>query len=91
MPVVNADYETVVAACRRCIAYGTQLSGYELTQVIDVVQDAVARQAAAEAQIVLLQAIDATMEGAAMNTAVDTADTAIVAAATLTSNSLADG
>lgn len=88
MAVVNADYQTVLDACRRCLAYGTQLSGLELKNIIAVVQDASARQVIADAQMVLLQAIDG---GATMNTAVDVADTAIVAAATLSVNTRADG
>ena len=88
MAVVNADYQTVLDACRRCLKFGTQLSGDELKQAIDVLQDAASRQSIAEAQLVLLQAIDG---GATMNTAVDTADTAIVAKATLTTNALEDG
>lgn len=88
---VNADYQTVVTACHDALAKGTSLSATQMKLVIDVVRDAVARQGVAEAQIVLLQAIDAVAEGAAMNTAVDTADAAIVAAATLVTNTVADG
>ncbi len=35
-----ADYATVVTACRRCLAHGTNLTGAEVQLVIDVVETA---------------------------------------------------
>ncbi len=40
MAVVSADFATVVAACRRCLAHGTNLTGSEIRLIIDVVQSA---------------------------------------------------
>lgn len=83
MAVVNDDYQTCIDACRRCLMRGTTLTGVELKKIVEVIQDASAKQVTADAQIALLQAIDAVTQGATMNTAVDTADAAIGPAATV--------
>ncbi len=38
MAATSADYATVIAACRRALANGTNLTGAEVQLVIDVVQ-----------------------------------------------------
>ena len=69
MSVSSADYARVVAACRRCLAHGTSLSGDEIRLVIDVVEhganaiDGVADISAANDAVVALEAVLVTQMG----------------------------
>jgi hypothetical protein len=56
MAATSANYATVIAACRRCLANGTSLTGSEIQLVIDVVQHGSSneRDAAADALEALL-------------------------------------
>ncbi len=44
MTVVNADYATCVAALRRCIGNGTNLTGVEKAQMLDVLLHATSNE-----------------------------------------------
>jgi hypothetical protein len=73
MAVTSANYASIVAACRRALANGTNLTGNEIRLVVDVVQAAantldskgVAAVAALEAELVTQMAIWDAAKGAA--------------------------
>lgn len=84
--VVDADYSTVIVACRNALNKGTALTGEDLRLVVAVVKDACSRldgangavadiRATWDAQIAILQAGGA----GDISAEVDAADTAIEA------------
>ncbi len=85
MAATSANYATVIAACRRALANGTNLTGAEVQLVIDVVEHGSSNErdtAATALEALLVTAFAAwTAAGAGDSSAVYTAQLAACAAA----------